>query len=199
MIAENVSKAINNDFEHKLNVLSQRVETAIQNSRQFNESSPPSYDDYIDTGNDMDISYDDDEAPAIETPTTKLKNFFEEKINSIQDAHKKELKLLKNQISKVNNASSTSTSSNTRGNENKNNKRKRNERNNSKTGSAGDKKYYDGPRYRYDVSKYCWTHGACAHSGSECSNPAEGHKKKASFKDKMGGSLAFCRHAPKDE
>ena len=45
---------------------------------------------------------------------------------------------------------------------------------------------------RQNRSKYCWTHGACAHSSRECNSPAEGHQNEATFEDKMGGSNAYC-------
>ena len=45
------------------------------------------------------------------------------------------------------------------------------------------------------VSKYCWTHGACAHSGKDCNTPKEGHKKEATFENRMGGSNYFCKVA----
>ena len=44
--------------------------------------------------------------------------------------------------------------------------------------------------------KYCWTHGACAHIGTECNNPTEGHKKEPSFRDMMGGSTKDCFWLP---
>ena len=47
-------------------------------------------------------------------------------------------------------------------------------------------------RHRPNISKYCWTHGACAHESSVCETPAPGHKNEASFKNKMGGSTAYC-------
>jgi hypothetical protein len=40
--------------------------------------------------------------------------------------------------------------------------------------------------------KYCWTHGACAHNGSECNHPKEGHKKDATFSNRMEGSTKDC-------
>ena len=39
---------------------------------------------------------------------------------------------------------------------------------------------------------YCWTHGACAHTGKFCNYPAEGHQIEATFANKMGGSTRFC-------
>ena len=47
-------------------------------------------------------------------------------------------------------------------------------------------------RHRRTVSKYCWTHGACAHEGKECKNKNPGHQDEATFANKMGGSTAFC-------
>ena len=47
-------------------------------------------------------------------------------------------------------------------------------------------------RRRYNTSKYCWTHGACAHTGTDCTSPTEGHKSEATFENKMGGSTAYC-------
>ena len=44
--------------------------------------------------------------------------------------------------------------------------------------------------------KYCWTHGACAHTGTECNNKAAGHKDNASFQDTMGGSTKNCYMLP---
>ena len=45
---------------------------------------------------------------------------------------------------------------------------------------------------RDDKSKYCWTHGACNHGGSDCRWKAKGHKDEATFDNKMGGSCAYC-------
>ena len=40
--------------------------------------------------------------------------------------------------------------------------------------------------------KYCWTHGWCAHAGTECQTKADGHKDEATLQDKMGGLTRFC-------
>ena len=50
-----------------------------------------------------------------------------------------------------------------------------------------------GYRKRKNVSKYCWTHGACAHSSNECSNKKPGHQDNATFSNKLGGSTRFCQ------
>ena len=50
----------------------------------------------------------------------------------------------------------------------------------------------DGGKLRTNISKYCWTHGACAHSSNACPNTARGHQNDATFQDKKGGSLARC-------
>ena len=45
------------------------------------------------------------------------------------------------------------------------------------------------------ITHYCWTHGACGHSGEDCKNPREAHKNEATFANKMGGSTYFCKLA----
>ena len=47
-------------------------------------------------------------------------------------------------------------------------------------------------RRRRNVSKYCWTNGACSHTSSECNNKAPGHKNEAIFENKLGGSTNYC-------
>ena len=37
-------------------------------------------------------------------------------------------------------------------------------------------------------SKYCWTHGLCSHTGSECRIQADGHDATATVTDRKGGS-----------
>jgi hypothetical protein len=39
---------------------------------------------------------------------------------------------------------------------------------------------------------YCWTHGSCAHKGTDCKNPKEDHKKEATFANMMNGSNKDC-------
>ena len=45
---------------------------------------------------------------------------------------------------------------------------------------------------------YCWTHGSCAHNGTDCKNPKEGHKKEATFANMMNGSTKECYWLQKD-
>jgi translation initiation factor 2B subunit (eIF-2B alpha/beta/delta family) len=47
-------------------------------------------------------------------------------------------------------------------------------------------------RKRTNVSKYCWSHGACTHSSKECNRKKTGHQDDATFKNKMGGSTYYC-------
>jgi len=49
-----------------------------------------------------------------------------------------------------------------------------------------------------DDKKYCWTHGACNHHSNECELMAPGNKKEATFRNKMGGSEAFCKFVGED-
>jgi hypothetical protein len=52
---------------------------------------------------------------------------------------------------------------------------------------------------RRNTSKYCWTHGACAHTSRECISKAEGHQDGATFTNKMGGNTAYCRGTNSEE
>ena len=45
---------------------------------------------------------------------------------------------------------------------------------------------------RTNISRYCWTHGACAHDSKNCRNKADGHRNNATFQNKLGGSTRFC-------
>ena len=58
--------------------------------------------------------------------------------------------------------------------------------NKTKSGDKKHKKKEKGER------KYCFTHGCCAHSGADCKNPGENHKKEATFANMMGGSTKNC-------
>ena len=40
----------------------------------------------------------------------------------------------------------------------------------------------------HSYTKYCWTHGGCNHSSSECRKKATGHQDTASWTNRMGGS-----------
>ena len=46
------------------------------------------------------------------------------------------------------------------------------------------------PRRKTD--KYCWTHGASAHTSGKCEDKAPGHQDAATFANRMGGSNAYC-------
>ena len=39
---------------------------------------------------------------------------------------------------------------------------------------------------------YCWTHGWCRHSGTQCNQPKDGHQAQATKTNKMGGSTKRC-------
>ena len=62
----------------------------------------------------------------------------------------------------------------------------RSQRNNERNGER---------RQRRDISKYCYTHGACAHTGTDCRAKTTGHQDAATFANKMGGSTLYCRTA----
>ena len=44
---------------------------------------------------------------------------------------------------------------------------------------------------RLTTNKYCWTHGACAHTIADCKIPRIGHKSDATLQNKQGGSTDF--------
>ena len=47
-------------------------------------------------------------------------------------------------------------------------------------------------RRRKNTSKYCWSHGACAHDSASCQAKKQGHQDNATFDNKMNGSTAYC-------
>ena len=72
---------------------------------------------------------------------------------------------------------------NMKSNSNYNNGNKKEHNNNNNNGSNRRKR-------KRNNTKYCWTHGACAHDSKDC-NPttkANGHKDDATLANKMGGS-----------
>ena len=63
-------------------------------------------------------------------------------------------------------------------------------RNNAQgTNTAGGRRIA-GPR------QYCWSHGACAHSSSECNSPHDGHQSTATFQNMQGGSTNNLQWVP---
>ena len=47
-----------------------------------------------------------------------------------------------------------------------------------------------GGRLRKNISKYCWTHRACAHTSKDCPDKADKYQNIATFENKMKGSKA---------
>lgn len=45
---------------------------------------------------------------------------------------------------------------------------------------------------RSSTRLYCWTHGACAHTGVDCNRPSTGHQSTATFANMMAGSTTGC-------
>ena len=43
---------------------------------------------------------------------------------------------------------------------------------------------------------YCWSHGACAHSSTDCNNKSPGHQATATFSNMQGGSTNRCFWLP---
>ena len=46
---------------------------------------------------------------------------------------------------------------------------------------------------RRNRTKYCWSHGLCAHTGRECRNPHAGHDVTAHAQNRRGGSTKGCK------
>jgi hypothetical protein len=42
------------------------------------------------------------------------------------------------------------------------------------------------------ATKYCWTHGKCAHVSARCNNQAPGHQSNATMENKQMGSTYWC-------
>jgi uncharacterized membrane protein YgcG len=50
----------------------------------------------------------------------------------------------------------------------------------------------DGPSRTRGPPGYCWTHGNCSHTGSDCNDKAEGHIDTATYSNMQGGSTYKC-------
>ena len=48
-------------------------------------------------------------------------------------------------------------------------------------------------RVRYNITKYCYSHGVCGHESKEYKYKKDGHKNNATFTHKIGGSTEFCQ------
>ena len=60
---------------------------------------------------------------------------------------------------------------------------------------TGQNNKYRGPKLPKQPRQYCWTHGKCAHNGTQCQKPAVGHRPEATFENTMGGSTRFMDKA----
>jgi hypothetical protein len=45
---------------------------------------------------------------------------------------------------------------------------------------------------RRNVTEYCWTHGGCGHSSTNCRERLQGHQDASTFSNKLGGSTSHC-------
>ena len=50
-------------------------------------------------------------------------------------------------------------------------------------------------RPRTNISNYCWSHGACAHTSQQCRSKKPGHRNEATFTNKLGGSTAYYNNS----
>ena len=124
LITEQVEQAINLTVQQRLNSMEDTISHALQMSQQ-----PPQSVDT--TASSLTTAT----APSEETPTTKLKSFFETKINNMQEENRKQIDELKNQLKK----------------------RKRDERSSERNRNPGrrGKEYREGNATRYNIKKYC--------------------------------------------
>jgi hypothetical protein len=78
------------------------------------------------------------------------------------------------------------------------NSRRRNQRNNRGRGAAGgtDRPNNTTAANTNRNSLYCWTHGACAHSSTECNNQLPGHVTTATFHNMQSGSTKNFQNVP---
>ena len=67
-----------------------------------------------------------------------------------------------------------------------------NSQNNNRNSKSGCKTPDSGGRRRTNISKYCWSHGSCAHDSQNYPKPAPGHQITATFTSKMDGSCTRC-------
>jgi len=71
----------------------------------------------------------------------------------------------------------------------------RNNGSSSSAGNGGNGNTGNGTTQRFtrnNISKYCWSHGACSHTSAQCNSKRDGHKNNATFENKQGGSTAYC-------
>ena len=61
---------------------------------------------------------------------------------------------------------------------------------NARSGGRGGRRSGSAPR------TYCWSHGACAHSSSQCNTQLPGHQSSATFANMQGGSTSNCYWLP---
>ena len=61
------------------------------------------------------------------------------------------------------------------------------DRNGSKRPTKKVKMKYTHP----DMTKYCWSHGACNHEGKHCLRKCKGRTDTATFRNRMNGSTKF--------
>jgi hypothetical protein len=80
------------------------------------------------------------------------------------------------------------TSNNNNSNNTRNPNRDRGGRQGRGRGSSGGR----GNDTRSQTRQYCWSHGACAHNGSDCERQATGHQNDATFANMKGGSTKNC-------
>ena len=192
------------NFTAMTDQLGQRLlhEQASQAQQQLHELYAPPPGSY--NGNDPSVASPPSLVPL--TPTSApsvLSDQFSEMANSMQrrkqDVQSREQNmmtqmqdLMARMASQNNVGSNNNYNRNTNSSSNRNNNHNRGGRGGRNSNSSG-----RNPSNRANYTrKYCWTHGACAHSGAECNTAATGHNSQATFTNMMDGSTQNCYWLP---
>lgn len=118
-------------------------------------------------------------APPVTDPITDMANSLQRRESDLQAGTAAMMAQMQQMMQQMitNNAGNGGRGNRNNGNNNSNGRgRGRGNRNNTR----------NTPR------KYCWSHGSCAHLGTECNTKAAGHQNDATFANMMGGSTNGC-------
>lgn len=162
---QDAKKDINNDVQQRMTNMEQVMQHVLQVVTQQSAPTPA-----------LSIADDASTLTDYHHPTMQ-----QQQMNNIQTQHQKEIAELKMLLQKATQQIARQDSS------------KKGDNSNNQPGKDGKKKYWEGSTFRRDISKYCWSHGACNHTSNDCNRPHKGHKKEATFENMMDGSYAFCR------
>ena len=137
------------------------------------------------------------------TPTSDqsvLTDQFSEMENSMQRRENDLQNREQNMMTKMQDMMARMLSQNTDNNTSNNNRTQSNNNRSSSRGGRGGRNSYSGDctssTRTSSAHKYCWTHGACAHSGNKCNTKSDGHQAQATFTNMFDGSTNNCYWLP---